>query len=394
MPAGTAGVQKRNQRFSLPKREKVPSATETIGAGDPLAAQVTQDMMSGAAFDPYRAFSSEARARTEANQRSLTAGAISRSGQVGQGMGEQRAAGTERDISRGRFDTQLQTEMAEQQLKERGVGVYQRGRGLEADIAFREQGVRQGDEALAEQRAGRIERGEIAREGIGSGERIATKNLAAQREIEANRLSSVEKMHDLDIGEKKLAREGLEKFRQGSLDLSRDEFNALDKARTRGLDLNEEELAALERYRTGQQKFQEKAQNWLEKYQSGLLDISEMDAETRRMAQKADEIYKTGMLKLGQSTLDFNKMSFQQKQDLAEKAQGWLEEFQAGTLDLRKVQQEIDRDYKSALIKSISQQTKQADWEIQLMIDMMTRADEAGSQFAVGQPGYTPPPYG
>ena len=151
--AGVGAISTQDRKkWTYPSRQKVPSAAATPEGGaenkmlgmegySPLAKSVTDQMMSGAAFDPYRKMSQEAMARREANKRAAAAGRISRGGMAQQGMGRQITAGTEESLGRQRYDTMLQTEMAAQKMKEQGVGMYQRGRAGESDIAYRQAGL-------------------------------------------------------------------------------------------------------------------------------------------------------------------------------------------------------------------------------------------------------------
>ena len=309
-----------------PEPEEKPVELQ-LGERDKTADQVIADMMSGKSFDPYRAQTQEAMARAEANKRAQSAGAIARSGQVGQGMAGQISGGTEQDILSNRFDTMLNTKMAEEQMKRTGVGMYEQGRMSEAGIAGQRAGIELQGKSLAEQKSAREQSALLAASELQSRERMSQQQLQSQESMaRAGRYQQSEQFK-LSIDEQRLAREAQQKLDQGRLDLSR------------------EEQAALDKFRTGQLELGKQEQTYKEKYGDREQMLAEKRADTERLRQISDEFYQRGQIDLGFGKLNFDKMSFEQQHRLQEKAQEWLQKYQQGTLSMDKLKLEIQKEY-------------------------------------------------
>lgn len=370
---GMGGIQDtttQKKKWVPPDRQPINQNTQDkdqaplmdIGAPSGMSQDVIDRMMSGEAFDPYRSMSQEAMGRAEANRRAVAAGKIARSGQVGQGMAGQIAGATEQDILGRRFDTMLKTEMAEQEMKERGVGMYQRGRGLEADIAYKGAGLELEKERIGESREERLQRERISEREIGSRERMAAAQEKGAMSRFGRELTSREKMHGESIEEQRLSREDLSKFRGEQLDLAGEEL---------GLKREMFESDA---------DFRERVQDYKEKYGEQELGIREKEAETRRLQQLANAAYQKGQLDLGFATLDFNKMSFTQKLDLQKDAQNWLKEFQQGTMDLNQLRFELEKKYKEWFMEKKEEETEEPE--------MQWVKDENGNWIQIPKPKY------
>jgi len=353
-----------NQQGDTTKPED-KSPLMDMGGPSGMSQDVINQMMSGSAFDPYRQMSQEAMARSEANRRALTSGKIAQSGQVGQGMAGQIAGATEQDILGRRFDTMLNTEMAQQQMKERGVGMYQRGRGLEADIAYKEAGLGLEKERIGEMGEERAMRERLGEREIGSRERMAAAQEKGAMSRFGRELTSREKMHGESLEEQRLGRESLENYRG------------------RQLDLAGEELGLKREMFESDDEFRDRVQQWKEEYGAQEMGLKEKEAETHRLQQMANAAYQKGQLDLGWGTLDFQKMSFQQRQDLAEDAQEWLEQYQQGTLDLAQLQYEIDKKYKEHIIESDKEKTEREKEKDKKKEEMKWVRDENGNWIQV-----------
>lgn len=339
---GMGGIQDttvKKKKWVPPDRQSINQQGDTtrpedksplmdIGAPSGMSQDVINQMMSGSAFDPYRQMSQEAMARSEANRRALTAGKIARAGQVGQGMGEQIAGATEQDILGQRFDTMLSTEMAQQQMKEQGVGMYQRGRGLEADIAYKGAGLELEERRIGEMGEERAMRERMGEREIGSRERMAAAQEKGAMSRFGRELTSRERIAEKGLEEQRLSREDLSKYRGEQLDLAGEEL---------GLQRERFESDA---------DFRERVQEWKEQFGEKEFGLREKEAETRRLQQLANAAYQKGQLDLGFATLDFNKMSFTDRLDLQKDAQNWLKEFQQGTMDLNQLRFELEKKYK------------------------------------------------
>lgn len=341
---GMAGVQDttmKKKKWVPPERQPIQDDNVqtdqtdqfNLGEANPMAMDVMNQMMSGSAFDPYRQMSQEAMGRAEANKRAVAAGKIARSGQVGQGMGGQIAGATEQGILSNRFDQMLNTQMAEQQMKERGVGMYQQGRGLEADIAYKEAGLGLEKERIGEMTAGRESSERMASEELAGRERIAGQQERGTMSRFGRELSSREKMQEKSLEEQRLGRESLENYRG------------------RQLDLVGEELGLKREMFESDSDFRERVQNWKEDYGEKELGLKEQQVETDRLRQLSNAAYQKGQLDLGWGTLDFQKMSFTEKLDLQKDAQKWLEKYQQGTMDLNQLQFELESKYKNWIME-------------------------------------------
>ena len=328
-----------------PEPEEKPVELQ-LGERDKTADQVIADMMSGKSFDPYRAQTQEAMARAEANKRAQSAGAIARSGQVGQGMAGQISGGTEQDILSNRFDTMLNTKMAEEQMKRTGVGMYEQGRMSEAGIAGQRAGIELQGKSLAEQKSAREQSALLAASELQSRERMSQQQLQSQEAMaRAGRYQQSEQFK-LSIDEQRLAREAQQKLDQGRLDLSR------------------EEQAALDKFRTGQLELGKQEQTYKEKYGDREQMLAEKRADTEKLRQISDEFYQRGQIDLGFQKLDFDKWSFKDQHALQVAAQDWLEKYQKGQLSLDqikvKIQQQI-ADWETSVPKPKPGDTPEPD---------------------------------
>ena len=95
---------------------------------------VVNDMLSGKMYDPMRAANQEALVRTEAQQRANTANQINRFGAVGQGIGSQIANATESNIRKNRFDSSIQADIAENDMRRQGLQEVRNTIGAERDL--------------------------------------------------------------------------------------------------------------------------------------------------------------------------------------------------------------------------------------------------------------------
>ena len=347
-----------NQQGDTTKPED-KSPLMDMGGPSGMSQDVINQMMSGSAFDPYRQMSQEAMARSEANRRALTSGKIAQSGQVGQGMAGQIAGATEQDILGRRFDTMLNTEMAQQEMKESGVGMYQRGRGLEADIAYKEAGLGLEKERIGEMGEERAMRERLGEREIGSRERMAAAQEKGAMSRFGRELTSREKMHGESLEEQRLGRESLENYRG------------------RQLDLAGEELGLKREMFESDDEFRDRVQEWREKTgekEFGLkekeLSLQEQRVEIDRLQQLANAAYQKGQLDLGFATLDFQKMSFTEKLDLQKDAQEWLKQYQQGQLDLGQLQQQMEEKYKDWFMEMKEEEVEKSE-EMKWVKDQM-----------------------
>jgi len=394
------GTTKRKKWIPPESQPLNPEQPELGNRGQPDPNQIIADMMSGKAFDPYRQQTQEAMARAEANKRAQSAGYIARSGQVGQGMAGQISGGAEQDILSNRFDTMLNTKMAEQQMKQAGVGMYEQGRmnaeqirasqeaqRLEAermatqekqfgmslqeqkDARIAQEKIQQGnldlsraeqaalekfrtgqmglqEKSLAEQIEARKQQGLMGVSELQSRERMSQQQLQSQEAMaRAGRYQQSEQFK-LSIDEQRLAREAQQKLDQGRLDLSR------------------EEQAALDKFRTGQLELGKQEQTYKEKYGDREQMLAEKRADTEKLRQISDEFYQRGQIDLGFQKLDFDKWSFKDQHALQVAAQDWLEKYQKGQLSLDqikvKIQQQI-ADWETSVPKPKPGDTPEPD---------------------------------
>ena len=338
------------QPINQDAQEKDQAPLLNIGEQSGLSQDVINQMMSGQAFDPYRQMSQEATGRAEANQRALTAGKIAQSGQVGQGMAGQIAGATEQNILGNRFDQMLNTQMAEQEMKERGVGAYQRGRGLEADIAYKEAGLGMEQQRIGEIAKGRESSERIAGQEIGSRERMAAASEKGVQSRFGRELTSRERMAEKSLEEQRLGREGLEDYRGKQLDLMGEE-----------LGLKREMFESDNDFRDRVQEWQEKTGEKEFGLKEKGLNLQEQRLELDRLEQLSNAAYQKGQLELGWGTLNFNKMSFTEKLDLQKDAQKWLKEYQQGSLDLGQLQQAMEEKYKDWIMENTEEQQEKAE---------------------------------
>jgi hypothetical protein len=85
-------------------------------------ANTLNSALSGEMYDPFAAGQKEAQARAEANKRAATANQIAGAGFTGQGIGQQIASGTENELSRNRFESNIGIEKARNESRVGALG--------------------------------------------------------------------------------------------------------------------------------------------------------------------------------------------------------------------------------------------------------------------------------
>lgn len=373
---------------------KPPAIQPQITTDRATPQTVADEMMSGAAFDPYRKSLREQQAQAEKTKRADVARQINVSGMGSQGFGKQLSRQSEADIMRDRYLNELNTEIAEQQIREEGAQL-----GLN---------IMEVEELVAENKR----QADIAKEKIASGERIAASEvglgyagLASESdyrnkllENEARRIALEEKLgtgelglsrdelalrETLGLGELELSKEDLALRRMlgtGELDLSEQDLalrrelglgelglSAEDLALRRELGLGELELGGrdIDLRRTlglgelglgyGQLDLATREQSSTEKYQNRMLDYQYLDLSSNdryRMGTLARDFKELDLrdkeimanIDLGYEKLNQTDRQLMAQIGLSQQAQDWLEEFQS--MDLK-----IKDEYQSEILE-------------------------------------------
>jgi hypothetical protein len=392
--------------------EKVDPATEQFGQ----AQGVATDMMSGAAFDPYRAANREAMARATAQKRASVANQINSAGIGGQGLGMQFARSTENDLMAQRFTNQLETAKAEQAMRQQGAGL---GLNLEQQMALENQNAAQNrlaqgqlslqsraqdaaeeNSRLANERANldRWQSQEDARTELD----YKNKVLNLQRELGLGELdisrSSLAQQKELALGEQDISRSSLAQQKElalGEQGISRqslatqkaiaDENAAIQREQIannftvagRQLDLAMKTQSATELFQTAQLAYQNKA-----------LD-AESKARMEGLKFQYDQLASQDKNLLDQINLGREQLTTQDKQfmaqlGLSEKAQEWAMQNQNASLALQNKIADINDKFQNAQLdindKFQNAQLAQQGVQNQNAYDLQSRAQAAAER--------------
>lgn len=329
--------------WNAPK--KVEPATE----GFTKAQDVATDMMSGAAFDPYKAASREAMARTVAQRRASTANQINAAGLTGQGLGMQAARSTENDLMAQRFENQLNTAVQEQQMRQAGAGL---GLNLEQQAALERQ-----NEAQNELSRGQLSLARSAQEqaAAASTKAFERQQLDRARDIENQqkdddyRKMALDLQRELGLGEQDISRLSLaqqKELAQQQLGLSRDQMGLQRELGLGELDLGRKSLEQQTSLANRNLDLAMRTQSATEAFQNAQIALQQgqLDAATKQAADQLKFQYAQlssqdknllAQINLGQAQLDAADRQFMAQLGLSQQAQNWAEKSQQMNLDLQ-----------------------------------------------------------
>ena len=253
-----------------------------------LVGKTLQDTLSGAGYDASRTQSREALARAASNLRSQTGGMVAEGGFLGQGTANKSQQGVEQSIFQGLADEEMTSNVEEQAMKERGLG-------LAADIGAQQQNIatqRRGqDISLLQSREQTAAQKDIASMNITSAEKMAANSLG----LDAAKLA--ESARQFNVSSEQAAKNAADmlKFNYDELDISQKQFLA-----SLGLDR--------EKFETSKMQFQQQLE------QQGRLTMAELSVQEKQIAEGARQF---------DNRLDFDRSELAANLSEAEKNRVW-----------------------------------------------------------------------